>query len=294
MWPTPQWAREVYPDLPDGEAYRALAQDLLKVTHALDEGGFSAHQERMSRIRDRINEDPPREIHMSSPSPSGSGCGTDLRMRMAEGQRFMITGWEVDGQWMQANIPSEEIWGTPDPTSVEGVFETSRPLMIAGEEIRNIQGRFEQGRLVEISCHDPDLPQDKRDLYSNYLRHVFITQPRLAAKASPEELQASPQLAAALGRDALGELGLVAHSSTVGQTGRVFKQNVVDENSGCHLGIGASYGNINIGENHEGNQGGSHHDLTIGTDQMRVVAVGESGAERDLIRDGEWYGEEDE
>ena len=224
----------------------------------------------MSRIRDRINEDPPREIRMSSPSPSGSGCGTDLTMRMAQGQRFMITNWAVDGQWMQANIPSEEIWGTPDPASVQGVFETSRPLMMGGEEIRNVQGRFEQGRLVEISCHDPHLSQDKRELYSN------------------------SQLAAALGRDALGELGLVSHSSAVGQTGRVFKQNIVDENSGCHLGIGASYGDVNTGEGHEGNRGGSHFDLTIGTDRMRVSALGESGQERVIIEDGEWYGEEDE
>ena len=295
MWPTPQWAETVYPELSPDQAYLQLGQDLLHATHSLEPGGFVAHQQRMSSIRDSINSDPPQEIRMTSASPSGQGCGTDLRMRMADGQQFMLSGWEIEDKWMQANIPSEEVWGTPDPESVEGVFECSKPWMVGPEAVHNIEGRFEKGRLVEISCNDPSLTPEKLTMYNQYLQQQMIDLPRQARAMTAEQL-ASPegaQYAPYLGRDCLGELGLVSHSSSVGQTGRVFQQNIVDENSGCHLGIGASYGAINIaceeGQEHGGNVSGFHDDFTIGTSSMQVTAISHDGSERPLIDQGEWY-----
>lgn len=273
--PTMQWAQQVFPQLPPQQAYRQLGLQLLHFSHADQPGGMAAHLEQMQVRRDRLNRLGIQELHLTAPSPSRSGLGTDLRLRLHDRQRFELAGWEIDGRWMQANLPSEEIWGTPDPGSVSGRFECSRPVILDGQRFDGVWGRFEQGRLVDIGCQQPER--------ARLLRQVFVDRPRRAR-------QGDPDVADAQGLDSLGEIGLVANSSPVSESGLVFLHSIVDENSGCHLGLGDSYGSINVeGEDHGGNQADYHYDLTIGTPDMQVTGIDRRGEQHVILQEGAWY-----
>ena len=50
------------------------------------------------------------------------------------------------------NLPSEEVFTTPDPERVDGVVRATKPLQLAGATIEGLTVRFEGGRAVEIDA----------------------------------------------------------------------------------------------------------------------------------------------
>ena len=52
------------------------------------------------------------------------------------------------------NLPSEEIFTTPDPDRVDGVVRATKPLQLAGATIEGLTVRFEGGRAVQIDADE--------------------------------------------------------------------------------------------------------------------------------------------
>jgi aminopeptidase len=116
------------------------------------------------------------------------------------------TGW---GQRHCLNLPTEEIFTTPDHRRTEGSLRSTRPVVFAGTEIEGLELRFEHGeaRLV------------RAERGGDYVREQLSS--RNGAR--------------------LGELALVDGSSRVGQSGLVFRHLLFDENATSHVAYGAAY-----------------------------------------------------
>ena len=109
------------------------------------------------------------------------------------------------------NLPTEEIYTTPDCRRTEGRVRATRPVMLhTGAIVHDLELHFERGEITEVR-----------------------------ATAEIEAVEA--QLAADAGARRLGEVALVDRASRVGQLGIVFYHGLFDENAAPHIAYGAGY-----------------------------------------------------
>src|SRR4029077_21142489 len=106
-----------------------------------------------------------------------------------------------------ANMPTEEVFTTPDARRVDGTVAATYPLQLQGTVITNLRVRFEGGQAVEVDA------DEGRDLIRGYV-------------ASDE------------GASPLGEVALVEKPSRVGQTALFFYTPLSDETPGSHIALG--------------------------------------------------------
>ena len=83
------------------------------------------------------------------------GGGTDLTVGLLQGARWMSVGG-METSWgtpMVVNLPSEEVFTTPDYRRTEGVVRVTRPInLIGGGRVEELMIRFEQGRAVHVEA----------------------------------------------------------------------------------------------------------------------------------------------
>ena len=113
----------------------------------------------------------------------------------------------VDGLTHFPNLPSEEIFTTPDPQRVDGHVTATMPLELYGSFMNGIRVEFEGGRAVKI---DADEGADA-----------------LRATVAKDD-----------GASRLGELALVDGEGRIGPLGTVFYETLLDENAASHIALG--------------------------------------------------------
>src|SRR5262249_50673499 len=122
------------------------------------------------------------------------GPGTDLTVGLLPSSRFAKEGGASHtrrGVRHIPNLPTEEVYTTPDPERVDGVVAATKPLDVQGSLVTGLRIRFEGGRAVQIDA----------DANADTLRQ------RCAADA---------------GASRLGEVALVDGHSRIGKLGRTF------------------------------------------------------------------------
>ncbi len=135
------------------------------------------------------------------------GPGTDLTVGLLPGAVWLAALDESRGIKHVANIPTEEVFTTPDARRVEGTVAASYPLQLQGTLVRGLRVRFEQGRAVEVSAEEGEA-----------LIRAHVASDDGAAR--------------------LGEVALVDRHSRVGRTGLVFYNTLFDENAASHIAFG--------------------------------------------------------
>src|SRR2546421_49909 len=81
------------------------------------------------------------------------GPGTELSVGLLRGSRWQAARFStVDGIVHAPNLPTEEVFTTPDPVRTEGTVTSTKPLELSGSLITGLRVRFEAGRAVEIDA----------------------------------------------------------------------------------------------------------------------------------------------
>ena len=211
-WPTDHWAGQVYPELEPLQAKRRLAEDLVRFSRLTDEdgkgtSGWVKHLRTLNRRSDRLTKLGLARLELRGP-------GTELDVGFTEGTRW-LGGFDtlVDGRKLAANMPTEEVFTSPDPRRTTGTFHCTFPLSFRGRLIHGLRGEFSKGRLVRLEA-DSD---DDRDFVAG-----FIDTDRMGRR--------------------LGEVALVDASSRIGQTGRIYYNTLLDENAAAHIAFGSGFG----------------------------------------------------
>jgi aminopeptidase len=262
-YPSPAWARQVFPDDEEHIAVAKLADAIFAASRVDNDQPIAAWNKHNASLRERtewLNGQRFHALHYSGP-------GTDLTIGLADGHEWQGgASTAKNGITCNANIPTEEVFTTPHARRVDGHVVSSKPLSYQGTLIDDIQVRFEQGRIVQ-------------------------------AKASRGEEVLNKVLDTDEGARRLGEVALVPHSSPISASGLLFFNTLFDENAACHIALGQCYSKCfldgaNLTPEQIAAQGGNksfiHIDWMIGSGETDIDGVHADGRRVPVFRRGEW------
>jgi aminopeptidase len=254
-FPTVAWAQQVHPDLGPDEALRRLGEQIVHVMRLDEDDPVAAWRERagtLVRAAERITERRFAAVRFQ-------GDGTDLTVGLLPTTKFMAAQFEtVGGIRHMPNLPTEEVFGAPDPQRTDGVVRATKPLVVAGSIVRGLEVEFRAGRAVRIDA----------DEGGEVLRGY----------AARDE-----------GASRLGEVALVDGEGRIGRLGTTFFDTLLDENAASHIALGQAYAFTAGEEDRERlNRSGIHVDFMIGGDDVDVSGVTADGDEVPVLRGGVW------
>jgi aminopeptidase len=254
--PTIAWATLVFPDLPPEEALAALEERLLHVLR-LDEddpiAAWRARADTLVSVAARLTERGFDSLHYEAP-------GTDFTVGMLPGASWEAARFvTVDGIEHMPNLPTEEVFTTPDPERADGHVASSKPLVLAdGTVVRGLRVRFEGGRAVQV---DADTAQDTM--------RTIVQQDDGAAR--------------------LGEVALVDADGRIGKLDTVFYDTLIDENAASHIALGQGFPFMVSEPNRERvNESQIHIDFMIGSPEMTVTGITADGDRVPVLVQGKW------
>src|SRR5262249_25891262 len=107
---------------------------------------YSERLDRLVEVGRRLTERELDAIHLR-------GEGTDLTIGLLPSSRWLAAAFDTSfGVTHHPNLPTEEVFTTPDPRRAEGVVRSTKPLDIEGTLITGLKVRFEGGRAVQIDA----------------------------------------------------------------------------------------------------------------------------------------------
>jgi aminopeptidase len=254
--PTTAWARLVFPELDERDALARLWQDVVRVCRIDQPDPLAAWWERADQLAQaaaRLSGSELDSLHFKGP-------GTDLRVGLLPGVRWSGGSLTTaDGRRHIPNLPTEEVFTTPDPSRTEGVVTSTRPLLVSGRAVIGLRIRFEGGRAVQIDA----------DEGAELMR----------AHAARDD-----------DANRLGEVALVDASGRVGPTGTVFHDTLLDENATSHIALGSGFAHLADDPDavRRVNVSGVHTDFMIGGDAVEVTGTTRAGDEVPVLIDGSW------
>ena len=157
------------------------------------------------------------------------------------------------------NLPTEEVFTSPDPERTQGHVTSTKPLVLKdGTIVRGLKVRFEGGRGVEVDANE------------NGAAIRAVTQSDDGAAR-------------------LGEVALVDRQGRIGPLGTVFYDTLLDENSASHIAFGHGF-SFAVGESDVSriNDSGIHVDFMIGSAELEVTGVATDGTRVPVLRQGDW------
>ena len=254
--PTPAWAKLVHPDLPEDEALAKLEEQIVHVLRLDEDDPIAAWTERAETLlgaAERLTERSFDALHYEGP-------GTDLTIGLLQGALWRAARFEtVDGIVHMPNLPTEEVFSTPDPQRADGHVSSTKPLvLIDGTVVRNLRIRFEGGRAVQV---DADTAQD--------VMRTIVQRDEGAAR--------------------LGEVALVDDEGRIGKLDTVFYDTLLDENAASHIALGQGFPFlVPEGDAASINESQIHIDFMIGSPELTVTGITRDGDRVPVLAGGRW------
>lgn len=260
LWPTPGWAAKVLGSrTPDWEEdiWRVLTP-ILRLDCDDPAAAWLAHDAELKRRAGFLNAARFDRFHLTGP-------GTDLYVGMAPDRVFAGgRGIARDGRAFFPNIPTEEVFSTPDFRRTEGRARCTRPVQVNGSNVEGAWFEFGAGRVTAFGA------ERNEGALTEYL-------------STDENARF------------LGEIALVGTDSPIYRSGRVFHSILFDENAAIHIALGNGYTECVEGMRNADNArllaGGCnvslvHVDFMIGSDEVSVEGLDASGSATPIISGG--------
>jgi aminopeptidase len=258
---TPSWARQVYGEPDEERLWQALAH-VCRLDEPDPVAAWQTHIDNMEARAALLNERRFDAVRFRGP-------GTDLTIGLLPQSRWYGGASRTNlGERYVPNLPTDEVYTSPDRRRADGVVRTTRPVeLLSGPIVRDLELIFRDGAIVQ-------------------------------ATAAEGEAAVRAELDAYEGARYLGEVALVDHRSRVGELDTLFYNRFLDENAACHIAYGASI--LGVFEDlPEGlsddelrdmgvNRAHVHTDLMIGSDEVEVDGLHAGGDAVPLLRGGDW------
>lgn len=260
---TPKWGKKIFPELEEDQANKKLWDAIFSACRADKENCLELWREHNTLLHERgkkLSQMKIKLLHFTGP-------GTDLKVGLSNKAIFK-GGTDLSPRKVafEPNIPTEEVFTTPDYRMTEGKVKATRPFLVNGKLIENLELEFKDGSISKMSASEGE------DTFREYV-------------------------SSDIGASRLGEVALVGIDSPIYQSGIIFQEILFDENAACHIAVGSAYkfcleGGDTLTEQGAKeigcNESSVHTDMMISSEQVDCVAETYSGETITLIKKGEW------
>lgn len=260
---TPAWAKKVFPELDEAGATAALWEQVFKICRVDDDDFLERwkHHNETLHVRAR------KLTELGLETLRFHGGGTDLEVGLSRAAVFRGgSDRGPRGVDFEPNIPTEEVFTTPDYRRTRGHVKTTRPFLVNGKMVRGLELDFEDGNVKRFSSETGE------ETFGEYIKSD-------------------------VGGQRLGEVALVGIDSPIYQSGRVFQEILFDENAACHIAVGSAY-KICLKDGDRltdeqlaeigSNESSVHTDMMISSEEVDVTGTTYDGQTVELLVGGRW------
>jgi aminopeptidase len=260
----PAWAQHVFPALAPDEATEKLWEAIFATTRIYEPDPVVAWQQHRASFGERkawLNAQHFDALRYTNDLGTNLVVGLNSKGIWQGGGDVTVAGREFF-----PNMPTEEIFTTPDRLRAEGIVYSSMPLVHHGSLIEDFSLVFKGGRVQECQAK---VGQDVLDA-------IFAVDEDAAR---------------------LGECALVPWTSPIRQSGILFYTTLYDENASCHLAVGQGFPDcLEDGQRMSEdelkaagvNKSATHVDFMIGTADLNIFGIHADGTEIPVFCEGEW------
>lgn len=262
-FPNEAWGELVFPELKGEAAKLKLLEAMIKAVRVDQDDPIAAwklHNENINSKARQLNDKAYDKLHYKSAT-------TDVEIGLTKGHVWLgASTVNADEVEIQVNMPTEEVFTSPDYRRVNGVIGNTRPLAYQGAIIDDFKLTFKDGVVTDFEAGVG------YDVLENMLNN--------------DE-----------GARRLGEIALVPDDSPISNSGILYYNTLYDENASCHVALGRSFPNaIQDGKSlskdelmDKGlNQSLIHVDFMMGSRDLSIDGIKEDGTVEPVFRDGNW------
>ena len=258
------WAKRLYPELGDEEAYLKLWDQILSACRSTGDDPVADWEEHIKVLDEKakfLHENELVKLHITN------DLGTDLYVGLPKKHIWQSAGsYAKKAGRFVANIPTEEVFTMPHKDETSGIVYNAKPLNYGGVLIDNFWLKFENGKVVDFGA------ERGYDVLKNLL--------------DTDE-----------GARRIGEMALVPFDSPISNTKILFLETLFDENAACHIALGKAYptcvkGGPEMTDEQLAEAGANdslvHVDFMIGEETTNITGYTEDGKEIAIFKDGNW------
>lgn len=246
--PGQKWAEQLFPQAKD--AYNKLFHLIIKMCKVDTENPIISWTEQLTKLTNivtKLNSLEITKLHYTN------SLGTDLYLTLPKNHQWASAS---DGNaTFLANMPSYEVFTTPDYRQTNGIVYSSLPLIYGGAQIKDFWLEFQNGKVINYNAKEGKevlkgiIESDEQSCY-------------------------------------LGECALVDINTPISQSNTIFGSTLFDENASCHLALGEGFPeclktNSPLTESELLKQGinvsQTHVDFMIGTNDLTIEAQTNQG-----------------
>ena len=251
---TESWAKKVLPD--SNDSYNELWNIVFDLTLVNTDNPIKAWDEKVKLSQERVKKLNDLKIKTLTYK---NDLGTDFSVGFNNNKWCGVGEHTTNGRNILVNMPSEEVFTSPDKHTANGKVFASMPLIYNGSLIENFWIEFKDGKVVDFDaeCGKEVLESIIKQENGNYL----------------------------------GEVALVDINSPIHKSGLLFYETLYDENASCHLALGAAFPDCFNDKNnlkkYGYNDSKTHVDFMIGTDDLEIIAKTDNG-DVTIMKNGEF------
>ena len=256
--PGNQWAERVLGKGKNQRDLWAVLKPILKLDAADPSSAWKEQAAKLGARAQALNSMRLNALHLEAEN-------TDLTVGLNPASLWMGGAEHFEGRPVLPNIPTEEVFTTPDRMRCRGRAKVTRPVEVRGTIVKGAWLEFSDGYLSDFGADEGEAA--------------------LAGYVDTDD-----------GSRRLGEVALVGADSPIAVSGLDFGSILLDENAACHIALGSGYSSCmsnstELDSDEKKQQAGCnvslvHLDFMIGSPTTSVTGLTADGQRTAIIRNG--------